>query len=596
LNTGTRPRVFRETTGTRSRVLSRIAAALILLGPPILSMGCVGTVESFSLSLPGNRTAVIRERPNRSPSEEGVLVPARGGSYESSLYLTQKALALGDGEFFFVTYLSPGPLTLIVEYERGESSVHTLPAALPLPRKQYVVPERKRRIEGFRFESTVDGARILGAGTSADPSGFAFDGRSETLGVSVEIGEGSLGGRRSRVFRFVPDPDRQGGWATGELLLSVSYRFSAAESAPRAGEGEGIPELPVVVRGQGSEQTFLFRPDRENGSFLVYPDSIGFFPLEIEIPTDALGFQVTDVTWRPFSINETQPMQPIPADLSSVLDFPMARWRRTRVELFSWLYVPKILIIDFRDYGSQSDFFRRLSFFVEKKGWAGSIPVNGELDGLHDWNAHDYRAEDLARFFRKAEEESIPLTTGEAILRGILVENGVLVEVPNGISAGEGAILSICRETSARLRRVFLEHEIFHGIFFTDPDFADEVALIWDGRSEAERWFWRVFLDSKEYNVNDPYLVVNEYQAYLLQQPADEADAYFTGYIIPRLLSQNPVLRPEMERFLRECPSPFSGPAAMLETALRDSTGFINPRLISRTGFSEQSAVAGSSR
>ena len=57
-------------------------------------------------------------------------------------------------------------------------------------------------------------------------------------------------------------------------------------------------------------------------------------------------------------------------------------------------------------YEIQDAFFKRLAFFVEKAGHAGRIESLSALGGLHGYNAHDYRAEDLARFFDTARRRT----------------------------------------------------------------------------------------------------------------------------------------------------------------------------------------------
>ncbi len=546
--------------------------------------GCSGKVDSFYLTLPENGRTVVREYPDRKPAEEGFLTKGRSGQYESSRYFTKKPIHLDDGMQFFVRYQSSAPLSIIVEHERGEEGLYVLSPTAGFPRDQFIIPDARNGITSFRFISDSGDVRILGGGIDRDFPGYSADGTHETVGARVRIIKSSMDGRESRIYRFVPyDPAQGAGVVSGEYVLSVSYRYDGAHFSSES------PSIPVSVRGQGYSADSFFRPDRGEGSFLVYPASVGFLPLEIEIPTDTPGFGIGEVTWTPVSSKVSQPTWPIPADLACIIDYSPAYWRNNRFEVFSWHYIPQVLIIDFMDYATQSDFLKRMSFFVEKKGYAGEIPAYEEVAALHDWNAHDYRAEDLARFYRKAERENTPLTAGESTLLDILTENGVLIRRDGGVLAGEGALLSICRDTPERLRRVFLGHEAFHGIFFTNAAFAGQVRALWERAYEEERWFWKVFLDSKEYNTADSYLVINEFQAYLLQQPAAEADGYYIDYIIPRLLAQNGALREEIDLFLEQHPEPFSARARELERILEDYAGFSDTRLVSRTRFLEGS-------
>ena len=50
----------------------------------------------------------------------------------------------------------------------------------------------------------------------------------------------------------------------------------------------------------------------------------------------------------------------------------------------------------------------------------GRLVGNEEFAGLHGFNAHDYRAEDLARFFQSAREQLFTLNPEEELLEQIL--------------------------------------------------------------------------------------------------------------------------------------------------------------------------------
>mgnify|MGYP000928978100 CR=1 FL=1 len=66
---------------------------------------------------------------------------------------------------------------------------------------------------------------------------------------------------------------------------------------------------------------------------------------------------------------------------------------------YRWDLLPSVILFDFRNYDIQDAYLKRLAFFVEKRGFVGRLAPNQEIAPLHGWNAHDYKAEDLARFF-----------------------------------------------------------------------------------------------------------------------------------------------------------------------------------------------------
>ena len=100
---------------------------------------------------------------------------------------------------------------------------------------------------------------------------------------------------------------------------------------------------------------------------------------------------------------------------------------------------PAVLIFDTASYDVQDGLFKRLAYFVEKAGYRGEIEDPAALAGKHGYNAHDYRAEDLARFFSEAARQGDALTPGEAELEQILLSNDLIRKTAAGFSPGRGS-------------------------------------------------------------------------------------------------------------------------------------------------------------
>ena len=223
-------------------------------------------------------------------------------------------------------------------------------------------------------------------------------------------------------------------------------------------------------------------------------------------------------------------LTPITADPGLILHWPQAQWRQPSYELFAWEQFPSVLIFDFTDYAVQEAYLKRLSFFAEKKGFTGKLLSDEMSHSLHGFNAHDYRAETLAAFFQKAEEETFPLNTSELHLRKILFHNGIIVRTETGIEAGSGAIVSISRQSPAYLRYRFITHECLHGIYFTKESFRDTVTEVFRQTDPRAVLFLRRYFEiypSLQYNTDDDYLLQNEFMAYILQQGSDSLQQYF---------------------------------------------------------------------
>ena len=226
-------------------------------------------------------------------------------------------------------------------------------------------------------------------------------------------------------------------------------------------------------------------------------------------------------------------LKPLPCDVGEIVSWKKEKWRRSDFEIFRWNKFPRVLIFDTSDYEMQNQLFRRLSFFVEKAGYKGTLQSDEVLKDKHAYNAHDYKADDLARFFTKAQSEHFPLNEKEIALCNILLAEKIIVKTENGFEALEdGAVLSISQESNTWLRSRLLTHECLHGIFFTNEAFRSMVAAVFYLTNEKARDFLKGYWTSQatlSYDTNDDYLVQNEFMAYLLQQRVSEVGAYFVN-------------------------------------------------------------------
>jgi hypothetical protein len=222
---------------------------------------------------------------------------------------------------------------------------------------------------------------------------------------------------------------------------------------------------------------------------------------------------------------------PLTASLEQVLDARTVSWRTPTVEVYRWDLFPDILIFDTSAFVVQDRTFTRLAYFLEKRGWRGKLLGNARLAGRHGWNAHDYGPDGLAAFFNAAEETDFPLNPEEQALRQLALQEGIIATGRGRFVPGAGGVLSISRSSSAIERRFLLTHESFHGVFFSAPSYRDFCQSVWDSLPESEKSFYTGFLDSLGYDTDDPTLVVNEFQAYLMQQPLEFASSYFERFI-----------------------------------------------------------------
>jgi hypothetical protein len=216
---------------------------------------------------------------------------------------------------------------------------------------------------------------------------------------------------------------------------------------------------------------------------------------------------------------------PVTASLSAILAGSPAVGQAFR--LYRWDRFPSVLVMDTIDYATQERMFSRLAFFVEKRGFRGSLLTNAELAGRHGWNAHDYGPDGLARFFEAARAAAFPLNPEETTLRDIALAQGILALSRGTYRPGQGAILSISQSSPRVDRKFLLTHESCHGIFFVSAEYRSVCFALWDSLTAAERAFFVELLDELGYDASDEVLAVNELQAYLMQQPVAAVAEYF---------------------------------------------------------------------
>jgi hypothetical protein len=242
---------------------------------------------------------------------------------------------------------------------------------------------------------------------------------------------------------------------------------------------------------------------------------------------------------------------------------------------YRWDLLPSVILFDFKDYAIQDAYLKRLAFFVEKNGFVGRLAPDQEIAPLHGWNAHDYKAEDLARFFALAEKQRFPLNQEELRLRDFLLERGVIHERAGGYGFSENAaIISISRESADYLRRTFLTHEASHALFFADSRYRAFCIELWNGMGEEEKWFWKLYFGWMNYNTASSYLMANEVQAYLVQQAPGRAGEYFTETLVGRLLENHPELEEKIAQYMEDYSGSFEQRAGVLDTWLRSNYGF----------------------
>lgn len=251
-------------------------------------------------------------------------------------------------------------------------------------------------------------------------------------------------------------------------------------------------------------------------------------------------------------IQNEKSLIPLHTDPGMIIIWDKNTWRQDEYELFSWELFPSVLIMDFKNYKIQDDYLKRLAFFAEKKGYVGQLQPDAIIKNQHGFNAHDYPAQTLADFFALADAENFPLNKSELHLRSILLENGILKFDKGKLVEGEGALLSISQESYLSLRYTFMGHEAYHGIYFTEKAFRDYNEQVFIASDPLSRDFLIGYFTTSEslnYDIDNEYLLKNEFMAYHLQQSIGNAGQYFVN------IASRPTVRkdlPELSKYVRD--------------------------------------------
>ncbi len=500
----------------------------------------------------------LTEKPGVKEIDEGHLILI-DNQYVTPLYSLHQPIEIAsESDSFYLQYTSDS--RLILKIYMGEDIVNEVNLPISKDIMHYQIPiDSGEMISSFRIISVrsdkdKSNFQLLGSGIEESIQGLSVLKKNESNETVIRQG------------MEISDPDT---YLFGELSSKADRKFSQVCISLKydyTGKGKIGPEL--VLFSDNKEKSFGLNPVHGGAEVYFYSDSLGFIPTGINIKKHDSDFIVRGINISPFSTMVPSDYIPVPADVGIMLSYKHSAWRRSDWELFSWNLFPDILVLDYRDYAIQSSALKRLSFFVEKPGFSGKLIDNETLSKLHGWNAHDYRAKDLAAFFSMAEKESFDLNLEEYEVLNILLSNKVVEKTDNGYAPVSGGLLSYSAESSPRLRRLFLTHEGYHGIFFSDLEFAAEVQVIWDDLEDPEKQFWYDFFDWKRYDINNSYLVVNEFMAYLMQQNTGNVESYYKDYTIPKFNITVPEKAERMNEFLINYPDHFLENAKRVEEAV----------------------------
>jgi hypothetical protein len=524
-------------------------------------------VEAFPWKDASGQAGAFSQTSKRPKGDEGSFSPEG----PSNRYLLRKPMNVRAGQALVVAIKrgaaggkSLGEIrTDISVSEKNNGSSPVASASFPL------LSEEQRLVLPFNASSRIASVSIKATGGSFEIETMSLeralkgiDRRSANLRVSSNFSLTKSQGRSDLSIRFPLAGLESSGSGLEALKPGI---FLAYGKAPLGTSLRIEAKLP-----NGEKRAFSLRC-QPSGTATCLDE--GLIPAESENVSVSApkGIEISA-----FYAAELGPADYSLADLGRILlsETPIANY-----SLYRWDLIPSVLIFDFKDYATQDRYLKRLAFFTEKIGYRGILMKDEDIASQHGWNAHDYRAQDLAAFFQTAREKSFALDPAEKELEGILESAGVIVESGGSqgkkrlIAAGEGAIISIAKESGDTLRWTLAVHESTHGILFADSDYRAFAQSQWASLDIGERWFWKTYFGWKTYDVGSSYLMGNEFQAYLLQQPISMVEETFEKTRTAELLEKHPELKDQIDAYMAQYGDRFAEHAAKLESWLYEKYG-----------------------
>lgn len=404
-------------------------------------------------------------------------------------------------------------------------------------------------ITGNFADSGVDSLRLLFsiAQNSPLPAGFFIYGTVPFSVTDAQITEAKIGWEKEKgappLFAFGPSGGRVKWNFSGADFRDAKFLFPdqnlparimpkvEARILPEENTGNAAEQKKVRLSVNG--QNISIRLSKNQNAKIIQAGAFENGIETIELAENAeLVNSLMMTANEPFLAQslDTKVLFPLKTDLGLVMDWPQKNWRRADYEIFEWELFPGVLFFDFADYSIQNQFFTRLAYFAEKAGYKGTLVSDDFVKNRHGYNAHDYKAEDLAAFFSEAERQHFALNEYELLLKEILAANKVILKNGSGFKAGTGAVISFSQESPRYLRHTFLAHESWHGIYFTTESFRNICAACYTMFDPASLEFIQTFWETQPglgYDRNDEYLMQNEFMAYIMQQPASSVRSYF---------------------------------------------------------------------
>ncbi len=125
---------------------------------------------------------------------------------------------------------------------------------------------------------------------------------------------------------------------------------------------------------------------------------------------------------------------------------------------------------------------------------------------LNSDNGFDYSMKDIVHFLNNAEKSKIKLNPWELQLQSQLQKMNLIKRTTGQfVVVKEAALLALVKAS-----RGTKDHELNHGIYFTDSTYRAQCDAIYESLSQNEKEIIRRFITPQEYDLNDKSLMARE--------------------------------------------------------------------------------------
>jgi len=161
----------------------------------------------------------------------------------------------------------------------------------------------------------------------------------------------------------------------------------------------------------------------------------------------------------------------------------------------------------------------RLYNFVEVDGHSllDDEALHKKMNELGPGSGSDLKISDVAKFFSEAKKKNIALNPIEERIKSELLNVHLLNQISNGYEVSKTAAILF---TSQEAKPAVLEHELNHGLYFTDGTYSDAVLASWKSLNNEEKALVKKTISAcSKYDLSDDDLVAREFVAYFRDLP-----------------------------------------------------------------------------